>query len=60
LNYALDVISAGEFSVDTNNDKVHVYVTGRSITLKVDSRKEDAIIIHRLITGEQPQKNIYK
>jgi len=41
--------SGGQFSVDIKDGKIVVSTFGRSVTLKVDSKKEDAKYIKRLL-----------
>ena len=47
-----DIISAGMFSVGVDKDnEISVSAYGKSVSLNVESRKEDVRIIKRIITG---------
>ena len=47
-----NIISAGFFDVSADKDNISVSCFGESTTLKLKSRKEDARLVKKLLTGQ--------
>ncbi len=46
----LKVLSAGEFDLSIEDGKLNVWAGGKSVSLNIKSREEDARIIERFLT----------